>query len=310
MKLISTIITIALLISAPVNAKNQIPLFADMNFQKGFHLSYPTTDMGRQVEAVLDYDNPDNKPAWRLCQWATKYSFATAKCTHHPNGDLTYENKGKKVTLTKDNNLTLQINGKEEYGPTPRKFGQPWPHLLIEQDAINIFPLSDLSAINFSVSARLTHFQNHMKPSEYDPSLHAAQFQMFFIVKNIHPGSKDHNNFFWFGVPFFDNRHDIPPEYMAKDIGKNDATGKFIYTIAGKETNKTPMKNQTWIKMQKDLLPYIKSGLTEAVKRNYLTDPIPNHYAAVNMNLGWEIPGTFNAAAQIKDLKINAMPAK
>lgn len=314
MKFTLNILTIALLIaSACVNAddnQNEIALFSDMKFQKGFLLGYPTATMGRKVEAVLDYGNSNNKPAWRLCQWATKYSLANAECIHQPNGDMTYENKGKKVTLTKDNNLILQINGKEEYSPTPRIFGQPWPHLLIEQDAIDIHPLADLSAINFTVSARLTYFENHMKQTEYNPSLHAAQFQMFFIVKNIAPLSKEYNDLFWFGVPFFDNRHDIPPAYMAKDVGKDDATGKFIYTIPGQETNKTPMKNQTWIKMQMDLLPYIKSGLTESVKRNYLADPNPNHYAVVNMNLGWEIPGTFNAAVQIKDFQINAVAGK
>lgn len=45
---------------------------------------------------------------------------------------------------------------------------------------------------------------------------------------------------------------------MAKDAGKNDATGKFIYAVA-------------------------------------------------NMNLGWEIPGAFDAAVQIRDLALSAI---
>ena len=209
-------------------------LFRDMKFEHGFLLGYPTADMGRKVAAVLGYGDTRTKPLWRLCQWGTRFSLAGVECVRNQAGDISYANAGKRVVVSKDNGrLLLEIRGKAEYGGCVRKFGQAWPHLLIEQDAGKVYPLSELEAIRFGVKIRLVKFKNHMKPKDYDPGLHAAQCQMFLIVKCINRQSKDYNDFIWFGVPFFDNRHEVPPAYMAKDFGKDDATGKFIYTIHG-----------------------------------------------------------------------------
>ncbi len=283
-------------------------LFADWQFRQGFLLSYPSSSKGRAVEAVLSLGDPNNAPAWRLCQWATKYSLAGVPCTHGPAGDLSYENEGKKVVVggpdSPDRDLILDVRGGVEYGVKARRAGQGWPHLLIEQDAVVIRPLDELDAVHFTVSLRLLHCTNRIPLDQYDPGLHAAQFQMFFIVKNIDPNSPDYRDFFWFGVPFFDNRHDIPPAYMAKDGGKSDATGKFIYTVAGQRVGVTPLKTGQWLALDVDLLPLIRTGLQEAVNRKYLTDADPHHYAVANMNLGWEIPGAFDAAIQLRNLRI------
>jgi len=263
------------------------------------------------VEAVLDLGDANNVPAWRLCQWATKYSLATAPCARPTADDLSYENQSKKVLVGRGNSpnrdLILEVRGSAEYGDRARRSGESWPHLLIEQDAVVLRPLDELAAIPFALSLRLLYCTNHMSPDQYDPGLHAAQIQMFFIVKNISPDSPDHSDFFWFGVPFFDNRHDIPPAYMAKDAGKDDATGKFIYTVAGRSVGVAPLRPGQWLTLDTDLLPFIRSGLQEAVKRGYLQDANPSHYAVANMNLGWEIPGTFDAAIQIRDLHVSAV---
>jgi hypothetical protein len=81
----------------------------------------------------------------------------------------------------------------------------------------------------------------------------------------------------------------------------------LIYTIDGKEVNNRPLKEGRWVTIQKDLLPYIKEGLKEAVHRGHLSSDNLSDYAVVNMNMGWEIPGTFDAAIQIKDLDITAI---
>jgi len=288
------------------------PLFADTQFQQGFLLSYPDTSKGRSIEATLNLGNDKNKPAWRLCQWATKYSLADTQPVRNEQGDVTYQNQGKKVVIgggrSPNRDLILEVRGKPEYGQTTRKFGQSWPHLLVEQDAVETYTLDALDQLRLKISFRLLNCQSNMAQDQYDPSLHAAQFQLFLIVKNVEAGSKDAGDYFWFGVPFFDSRHDIPPSHMAKDAGKKDATGKFIYAIDGRQVNTTPPANGDWIKMEKDLLAYIKDGLNEAVKNGYFSDSAPEHYAVVNMNLGWEIPGSFDAAVQIRDFSLCAVP--
>ena len=286
-------------------------LFRDLRFRQGFVLSHADSSKGRSVEAVLNLGDANNVPAWRLCQWATKYSLATSPCTQPAADDLSYENQGKKVLVGRGNSpnrdLILEVRGSAEYGDRARRSGESWPHLLIEQDAVVLRPLDELDRIRFALSLRLLYCINRMSQNQYDPGLHAAQFQMFFIIRNISPDSPDRDDFFWFGVPFFDNRHDIPPAYMAQDAGKNDATGKFIYTVAGRSVGVAPLRPGQWLTLDADLLPFIRSGLQEAVKRGYLQDADPSHYAAANMNLGWEIPGTFDAAIQIRDLHVSAV---
>jgi len=282
------------------------PLFADMQFRQGFLLSHADSSKGRAVERILNFDDANNVPAWRLCQWATKYSLASAQCRRSTDGVLSYENEGKRVTVCNSDSpnrgLTLEIRGSREYGTRARKQGESWPHLLIEQDATRLFALDELDAVRLHIRVRLLHSTNRMSAGEYDPGLHAAQFQLFFIIKNIRPGSADDGNYYWFGVPFYDSRHDIPPAYMAADAGKKDATGKFIYTIPGEAS----LKDRDWFTIDRDLLPQILSGLQEATKRGYIKSPSPHDYAVANMNLGWEIPGTFDAAIQVQDLEVSA----
>ena len=69
----------------------------------------------------------------------------------------------------------------------------------------------------------------------------------------------------------------------------------------------TPLSDEQWLTVQADLLGHIKSGLREAVKRGYLKSAEEHDYAVVNMNLGWEMPGTFDAAMQVRDLRIRAI---
>jgi len=286
-------------------------LFADLRFRRGFLLSYPDSSRGRAVEAVLHPGDANDAPAWRLCQWATKCSLATVPCVRTRAGDAVYENEGKRVVLGGPDSgcrdLILEVRGKAEYGTQVRRPGESWPHLLVEQDAGALYPLDTLDGITLAISLCLLHCTNHIPPEQYDPGLHAAQFQMFFIVKNISPTSPNRGDYFWFGVPFFDSRYDVPPAYMAKDAGKDDATGKFIYTVDARPLGIAPLKEGGWITVRADLLSLVVNGLGEAVKRGYLKDSDPHDYAVANMNLGWEIPGTFDAAIQIRDLGISAI---
>ncbi|MGB2864030.1 MAG: hypothetical protein WBC05_11940 [Sedimentisphaerales bacterium] len=62
-----------------------------------------------------------------------------------------------------------------------------------------------------------------------------------------------------------------------------------------------------WVEIDIDLLPYIKTGLEEAVKRGYLTGSNPVDYAVTGMNMGWELPGTLDASIQIRDFELQAV---
>ncbi len=287
------------------------PLLLDTHFRHGFLLSYPDSKKGHAVEAVLDIGDSNNRPIWRLCQWGTKYSLATAHCIHHPDGSISYDNKAKRILVgaedSDNRDLILEIRGSSEYGTKARKYGESWPHLLVEQQACKVYPLDQLTKLNLTLSIKLLYSDNHLTGEAYSPALHAAQFQMFLVIRNVNKQSKDCNNYYWFGVPFYDSRYDVPPSHKARDDGKADATGMFIYTIAGDQVCTGHLKKNQWMEIDLDLLPHIEAGLEEAARREYLTNSNPGDYAITEMNMGWELPGTFDVSIQIRDLEILAV---
>jgi len=297
--------------SRAAETSGRVALFADMQFRRGFNLSYPSSKMGWQVAAVLQPEDCPAEPAWRLCQWGARHSLADVVRVSH-GGKTVFENGAKKVVVAREGSeqadLVLEIRGSAEYEHRVRRHGEPWPHLLVEQHAIDRIPLSRLESLGLAVDVKLLYLKSNMD-SSYDPGLHTAQFQLFLIVKNIDPDSRDFGNFLWFGVPLFDQRHEFPVGHKARDVGKEDATGKFIYSIPGRDVLPEPMKPGRWIHVEKDLRPAILDALNEAVARRFLHTADPSRYVVVNMNLGWELPGNFDAAVQVRNLGVFAVKA-
>ncbi len=316
----SNVLTLSLFLSLGMAAHAQteapsdssgtvVPLFADLKYSNGFLLSFPTSKMGRRAEAVLNFDDESKRPVWRLCQWGTRHTLAESVCIRRANGDLVYENQAKGVLVagaaSENRDIVLDVYAQTEYS-SPRKRGEAWPHLLVEQDVTQTVPLSGLDAIRLRVDVKLLKCRPYFK-AEYDPSLHAAQFQLFLVVRNVDPEPGDSGGYFWFGVPFFDNRHEMPPGHKARDMGKDDATGQFIYSIAARLAYTTPVKVGHWVHVDTDLLPQIEAGLEMAVARGYLASADRKRYAVVNMNMGWEVPGVFDVSMQVRDLQLDAV---
>ena len=285
----------------------ELPLFADMTFRRGFNLSFPSSQMGRRVEKTLDGAEAGAAPVWRLCQWGTRASLAEAPRVRLQDGGLCWENDVKRVVAGGgEADLLLDLRGGAQYEGRARAAGEAWPHLLVEQDAAHVVTLDGLARLELDVSYRLCAVTDHMGPRA-DPSLHAAQFQLFLIVKDVGPGAQ--GDYLWFGVPFFDSRHTYPPSHQARDAGKDDATGKFIYTMDGKDVLPAPPGDGAWIRIRKDLRPAILEGLARAVERGFLPHGDPARFAVVNMNMGWEMPGAFDGAVAVRGLSITAVRA-
>ena len=60
-----------------------------------------------------------------------------------PSGMLKTENEAKIVVFgqgsRRDSDLILGVDSRLEYPNGMRKKGQPWPHLLVEQDDVDIY---------------------------------------------------------------------------------------------------------------------------------------------------------------------------
>jgi len=282
-------------------------LIRDPHFERGCKLYEPKT--GRHVEyGTIAGVAKDGKPVWGLAQWSSREKLLATPPQTLPSSALCYSNAAKAVTFgapgTADADITLAVNGGFEYAGRPRKKGEPWPHLLVEQRFENPPSLAALSRAKFHIVARLKNSRRLDTPG-YSPQVHAATIQIFFTLQNQNKQSAGYGQYLWFGVPFYDDRHRIPKSHQAKDGGKEDATGMFIYTVDGKEFTTQSLHDREWVTMDKDLLPHMRAGLKTAWQRGFLTDSQSlEDYRISGMNLGWEVTGIFDVEMQLRDLSL------
>jgi hypothetical protein len=240
-----------------------------------------------------------------LLQWSSKFPLAGDALVKTPEGGLVCSNAAKSVRLglagTPRADISLSANSSVEYGVHARKAGEPWVHLLVEQEFDPPAPLAKLKAAKLHVEARLIHAHN-LHQDDYLPAVHAAQFQIFFTVQNRNHQSPGYGDLLWFGVPIYDNRNRFPEEYKAKDFG---GTAKFIFMAGAKSFTDESAHDGKWIVLDKDLLPLMGEALEAAWSGGYLLQSKKRYdYCIGGMNLGWELPGTFDVEMQIRNLSL------
>lgn len=280
-----------------------IEIFKDPLFKKGLRLR--GADSGNP--GTTDFLRPfggAGEPVWDLDEWACKYLLKDVKPLKKRSGQVSYEDQSKKVTFTplkNDIQVRLDLRASKEY-TEPRKAGEAWPHLLVEQRFQELVHLKDLKALIYKINAQLIYSENKMAPGTFKEGLHTSQITLYLSIQN-----RKSNDYLWFGLPLYDYRYEEVPFYAAQDLGKGDATGKYIYTIAGKELFSGSMKNNQWISISKDIYPYLVKAFEDAQAKGYLKDTSFDDLVISSMNLGWEIPGTFDSAIQWKGLRLSGV---
>ncbi len=280
-----------------------IELIQDNRFQHGFVLWSPQT--GRHVGyGELRGASPDAKPTWGVAQWSSRFPLDPA-LARVSKGVMVCSNAAKTIAVrTRAGELTLAVNSREEYGATARKKTEPWVHLLIEQEFVSANRLAELSAVPLHVEARLLRSTN-LHQGDYSTDRHAAQFQIFFTVQNRKRQSPGCGDLLWFGVPIYDNRDRFPKAFKAQDFG---GTAKYIFTPGGETYSAQSTHDGKWITIEKDLLPLMREALAAAWAHGFLKD---SHdladYGIGGMNMGWEVPGTFDVAVQVRKLSLRAI---
>lgn len=140
----------------------------------------------------------------------------------------------------------------------------------------------------------------------FDPKLHSTQFTIYLTIQNMNKNSDKYGDFIWFGLPLYDYRYDVIKEYAAQDLGKEDATKKFIFSTESKSLYDGIAKDGQWINVSKDILGIIQRALSLAHQRGFLKGSEYNDMYVTTTNIGWETPGTFDCAIQYKNLKLVA----
>ncbi len=295
---------------AGAEGPKSVHLFDDLSLSGGFRLSaVESTTTPLEIATVLAARS-DTAPQWRLAQWGTQFSLESATEQRRSDGSRELTNAGKTVRVYPGGlggeGVLLAVQGGTEYGGRLRAFGEPWPHLLVEQTFTKPRKLYEWDRIEFQVEFRVEQCEaaTDQKP---DPGLHTAHINAFWTIHNLNPDSADHRDMIWFGLPLFDARHEIAPGHQALDIGKNDATGKFICTIDGHRFWSAPVDDGQWHTLACDLLPYIREALAASQAKGFLVNTQFEDLAATTFNLGWEVPGPYNCAIHLRHLQMDGI---
>ncbi len=282
-------------------------LIRDPGFRHGFTVLKPEPGKRVPYGAIRGLET-GSEPVWDMDQWSSRQPLALGDPKLLTDGTLCYSNAAKTILLgpagSDHGDLSLAVRAGVEYGPRVRKSGEPWVHLLVEQTMAQAPSLASLSAARLHVEARLVESVQLDIPG-YDPSLHAAQFQIFFSVQNLNRQSPGYGKYLWFGIPIYDNRHRMVPAYKAQDTG---GTSMFIYTLGGDVVCTQSAHDRQWITIDKDLLPLMREGLACAWQRGFLKESQdPADYRIAGMNIGWEVPGSFDVELQLRRLSLKVM---
>jgi hypothetical protein len=325
------ILLVAPIVSQTPQASTARELFDDVGFERGFRLSAASSltanrEIGvlRPAPAVENADSqggqegskairtpggPETRPpAWRLDQWATQFLLKPGMCQPVRDGWIA-ENTGKRVVLRRDENgllrLLLEARGIPEYAGRLRKEGEAWPHLLIEQQFSAPIRFQVWRRITFTIETRIASCTaDPALSAKLNPGLHTAQVSAFWTVVNDTKGNPDCGDMIWFGIPLFDARYDVPPQYCAIDSGKDDATGKFICLLDGKRFWEGRTGDGSWRKLDADLTSLIGEALATAKEYGHLKNTRLEDLALTTFNLGWEITGPYDAAMEIRGLSM------
>ena len=285
-------------------------LLRDARFQRGFFLLEPKPGKRVIYGRLAGFDS-DTEPAWELGQWSSRFPLRSGdgdRLTSRQS--LAFNNPGKLVSIGRygrsDADLSLLVNGSAEYGARARKSGnEPWVHLLVQQELVQQPALVDLKACPFHLEARLKQSTLH-RTDDYSPQLHAAQFFAYLIVANRNKTSPGFGEYFWFGVPIYDDRHRMVPAFEAQDFGQSKM---FIYTPQAELFCSKSTHDGEWVTFEKDLLPLIREGLEHAWAKGFVLGSRNfADYRITGIYIGWEVPGIFDVELQIRNLSLKAVP--
>jgi len=301
----------------------KISLIKDKYFRNGFDLrGLGGTDNDARVVKTIQFGTEKNAPNWAIGQWSAKYSFADGSVsTIKESSENVYEIISPTNHLTVDTNnatLVFDCTTSKNYD-TPRRTDQGWHHLLVEttftdiNDPDGFTKLSEIKDIQVECKIKLLKFEDKML-GQADPDVHAAQFLLYLTIHNANKASKGFGEMIWFGLSFLDNRKEWEDESSQYDIGTKalivGGGNQKIYPegvnmfrdgrpYAGEDSPVFPVKV--------NFLETVKKAYTKAREEGYFQESELEDLYITGMNIGWEVPGTYDVAMQLSDFDISVM---
>ena len=302
--------------SAQLHSQSLIP---DIHFKEGFKVRDLGGNQGTtEYIGYFPRDTQEETVKWTLAQWSARYSFMdeTVSREWQPTEGVWFVSSPNEVFGVDTNTglLTFQCTASKCYG-APRQAAEPWMHLLIETAFTreeNWGKLSEMKHLRIYADTQLTKFEDHMGEA-FNSGIHAAQFLMYLTVQNLNQDSKDYGKYIWFGIGMFDNRSEEIAAYYNLDPG----TGSMIYSLASSETctgnyrytkdGKIQAGEDTpWVSYYKDVIDDMRKAFETVQAEGMLQNSTWNDMYIAGMNIGWEVPGTYDVEMRVKNLDVVA----
>lgn len=307
-------------------AGTTVALLEDTKFTTGIHmLGQSPENEGRTTFGKLDYMGTaleaENEPLWVSAQWCSSYNLATelkaGRASETKNGDTyTYEDPAKTIAVNpKTGEITLTVRSSVDYGDTPRVPGQGWTHLLLEQNFPHPKPMKELDEVRVSMDYVINSCEMKMTEQQYNPLIHAAQLVWFITCRNMSDTEGSLSDYMWFSVALWDSRGIAKRGTTTIDPGtQHYMSGPDPFLYLGKYRDRSLYDvDQFWIPVGErvsfeiDVLPYMRQAFTDVQNAGGLKGCKLENMAVDYMNMGWEIPGTFDVSATIYSMGIDGV---
>lgn len=308
------ILLISILFSLSSSGGEKFSIFDIRDLLNGFLISTPNpSEKPNYIGCFFPVkSNPPclELPPLRIAQWGTRIPISPNDFKSIDNCLVIANNECKKFEITICNKeretIKLNCNGIAEFEGKLRRYGEPWPHLLIEHTNLSSINISQFE-LNFEIKFRISKCTVDPDLEEkIDQSLHTAQVTAYWTVVDKNPNSPHHNDFFWFGIPIFDHRYDIPPKYCDLDKGAPTATNKIIYVMDGTFLWRCPTGDGDWKSLKTEITPFIMDALKEIKGRGYFINSNPEDFCLTTFNIGWEVTGPFDGEIEFATLRLTA----
>lgn len=281
-----------------------IAMIGDSTFENGLVIYGPRheDDTWAQYAGISKTTRPQ---IWNVAQWAL-YKHPLTKDTPRTDilgGGYRYDTPSCSVTVKgdKESLIRMELRADAEYQGHVRQSGESWPHLVVEQHrCIDFEPaFGNLSSLDYSISIMLEYCKCNMTEDQLDPELHCAQLSHYFAV-----GDPKGMDWFWFGVTFFDTRHEVFPGYVNIDIGKDDCSNKLIVSESPRKFTDQIPKVGEWIDCNVDLLPLIRQAMEMGQAQGCMKNCEFERMKILSTNIGFELPGNYDAAFKLRKLEL------
>lgn len=270
-----------------------------------------TPDDRWMKDVTLTYGEEEQTPCWIVSQHGDIYSlndkynkFVGEKPELTDDGYYWFYDESKVLAPNPSKgSLYLELNTSKEY-TRDRKAKEAWCHILLNQGFKNACRLREVDSVIFTIDLLMKKFEDH----QFEPAnegLHATQFLMYIVMKSEAAG--DSSDYFWFGLPFFDNRYPNGlPEGGMVDAGGAGGTGKYMYGMDSTEYLPNGLKLNELSKVNIDLLPFFGKALLKCQSEGFFTHSTINDLTFQSMNIGFEIPGTYDCGIEISNFSLTS----